>query len=72
MIILGLVCSCEQNVLRTFTATDHKQPSLKSFKCVYKLNPVVFLLLVGLTDQPAQPGYQPTLAWLIDCNNQNE
>ena len=30
VIFLGLVRLCEQNVLRTFTAADHKKPSLKS------------------------------------------
>ena len=30
MIFLGLVRLCEQNVLRTFTAADHKKPSSKS------------------------------------------
>ena len=64
---------CKQNVVRTFTTVDHKQPSLKSSKYVYKLNPVVLLLLVGLTG--SQTGYWPRLAWLIGCasySGQNE
>ena len=44
-----------KNVVRRFTAADQRQPSLKSSNMyIYISNPVVLVLLVGLTGSAAQ------------------
>ena len=63
MIFLGLVCLCEQNVVRTSTTADHKQPSPKSSGMSIKIK-LNGSRLTGWIDWSASVARAISLDWL--------
>ena len=63
---LGLIRLCEQNVLRTFTAADHKQPSSKSSSVsINKIQWFGSYWLGWLVSQRSQTITLHWLGWLV-------